>query len=323
MTRVVGRGQLAANFHLGYGNSRMKIQRCKRLLNLTVVLVALFALVLPVSAVSALGSPDPEQDGSVGLEGRISSPPPTQAATITTPSNGQTFSSSPIRVAGLCKSGLLVKIFSNNVFVGSVTCTNGSFSLQVGLFSGKNELIARVYDDLDQAGPGSNLVSVTFNDANYAQYGTQLTLTSNYARRGANPGDKLTWPIALSGGTPPYALSIDWGDSSGNQLLSQGFGGNITITHTYTSAGIYDVVIKATDKNGSTAYLQVVGVANGEASQKSGNSNSSSTITTKISPEWYWFLPVVPLLILAFWLGGRNELYVIRKRLDRARSGTP
>lgn len=269
----------------------------------------------------ALGSPDPTQGGSVGLEGKISSPAPTQAATITTPRNGQTFNTSPITVAGLCKTDLLVKVFSNNVFVGSVVCKGSSYSLQVGLFSGKNDIVARVYDNLDQAGPDSNVVSVIFNDANYVQAGAQLTLTSNYARRGANPGTELTWPIVLSGGTGPYALSVDWGDSSGTELQSLIFAGNVTIRHTYKQAGIYNVVIKATDHAGATAYLQVVGIANGEATGtiSGGSGTSGGAPTVKASPQWYLLVPVLPLLLISFWLGSRNELYVIRKRLDRVR----
>ncbi len=283
----------------------------------------LLALVAHPPTALAIGSPNPEQSGSVGLEGRISAPPPKQAASISTPNRGQTFTSSPITVAGLCKTDLLVKVFSNNVFVGSTVCKNGSYSLQVSLFSGKNDLVARVYDSLDQAGPDSNIVSVTFNDAQYAQYGTQLTLTSTYARRGANPGSVLTWPIVLSGGTGPYALSVDWGDSSGSDLKSQNFAGNISISHTYDNAGVYTVVIKATDKNGSAAYLQLIAVANGEATQQPGGKGAGTNNAAKVelAPEWYFFLPVIPLLLLAFWLGSRNELYVIRRRLDKIRNG--
>jgi hypothetical protein len=284
-------------------------------------ILLLFTMVARVPQVQAIGSPDPTQSGSVGLEGKISSPPPTQAATINTPRNGQSFTSSPVTVAGLCKTDLLVKIFSNNVFVGSAVCKSGSYSLQVGLFSGKNDLVARVYDSLDQAGPDSNVVSVTFVDANYAQPGSELTLTSNFARRGANPGDQLTYPIVLSGGAGPYALSVDWGDNSGTELQSLTFAGNITLKHVYKQAGVYTVIIKATDKNGATAYLQVIAVANGEASGGTGTSGGKSAGSTiiKTSPQWYAFLPVIPLLLASFWLGSRNELYVIRKRLDRAR----
>ena len=33
--------------------------------------------------------------------------------------------------------------------------------------------------------------------------------------------------------------------------------------HTYDSAGVYKILVKAADKNGAVVYLQLVGVGNG------------------------------------------------------------
>ena len=55
---------------------------------------------------------------------------------------------------------MLVKLFKNNVFAGSVQCEDGSYSIKTDLFVGTNELVARVYDDLDQPGPDSNVLTV-------------------------------------------------------------------------------------------------------------------------------------------------------------------
>jgi hypothetical protein len=286
------------------------------------VLCAL-ALVLLVGVshaerVTALGSQQNPQSSSAGLEGTIAGPPPTTPATISIPSNGQTVSSTPITVSGLCKTDLLVKIFSNNVFVGSTMCTSGSFSLKIDLFSGANDLIARVYDALDQAGPDSNVVRVTFNDAQFAQFGTRVTLTSIFARKGATPGQTLTWPIALSGGLGPYAVSVDWGDGKPATLISKAFADSFDITHIYDSAGVYNVVIKATDANGVTAFLQLVGVGTGQVSGKTGTGTSggSTTTTTKSQIILIPLLVIIPLLAVAFWLGRRHELFTIRKRLE-------
>jgi hypothetical protein len=219
----------------------------------------------------------------------------------------------------------LVKVFSNNVFVGSTMCSVGSYSLEIGLFAGQNDLVARLFDALDQSGPDSNVVSVNFNSGDFASPGSQLTLTSQYARMGVQPGNELDWPIILSGGSGPYAISVDWGDSSGNNLYSETFAGVIHIKHTYKSAGVYQVIIKATDHNGSTAYLQVVAVANGKITTgTSGGSSkgSSAGAATKQSIPWVLVLPTIPLLIFSFWLGSRNELYVLRKRLDQARQNS-
>ena len=283
------------------------------------ILVLLACALLVVSGANALGSQQNPQSGSVGLEGTVPGNPPTQAATIAVPSNGQVFTSIPITVSGLCKTDLLVKIFSNNVFVGSVTCVNGSYSLKVDLFSGRNDLVARVYDTLDQAGPDSNVVTVTFNDAQFAQFGTHVTLTSSYARLGVNPGSVLTWPLILAGGRPPYAMSIDWGDGNGLDLKSVTFPGVININHTYTQSGIYNIVVKATDANNTSAYLQLVGVANGKIAGGLSTTNGSATVITKTIILWQFMLIALPLLLAAFWLGRRHELFAIRKSIEASR----
>jgi hypothetical protein len=273
----------------------------------------IFMAAAPVQAANQF--PDQTSNGSVGLQGTITAAPPTRGATITTPGNGAVFTNVPITVSGICPSGVLVKIFSNNVFVGSVFCSSGSYSLQVNLFSGRNDLVARVYDALDQAGPDSNTVTVTFNDAQFAAFGTHVALSSNYAQRGAPPGETLTWPILLSGGTGPYAISVDWGDGSPSDLSSQAIAGTITIKHIYKNAGIYKVIVKATDKNGGTAFLQLVGQATG-ATQANGK---GGTAVIKVQVLWWPALAMLPLILGAFWVGRRHELYTLRKRLERSR----
>jgi len=291
--------------------------------------VAVAVVLMPAATTSAIGSQQNPQSGSVGLEGTIASPPPTQAATIATPGNGQTVTSIPITVSGLCKTGLLVKIFSNNIFVGAAQCNNGSYSLQISLFSGRNDLVARVYDALDQAGPDSNLVTVTFNDGQFAQFGTRVSLTSTFAKLGADPGKELDWPILLSGGVGPYALSVDWGDGKPANLQSIQFPGELTIKHVYSTAGIYNIIVKATDKNGTVAFLQLVGVANGKVTQAGTSSGSGSsggtntntaTTTTKTSVLWWPALLLLPLIMSSFWLGRRHELFTLRKRMEQTRN---
>src|SRR5665213_2375671 len=275
-----------------------------------VSLVTVICLVVALPA-SALQNP---QSASLGVEGSVQGPAPTVAATIGVPSNGQTFTSTPITVSGLCLNGLLIKFFSNNVFVGAVQCSGGSYSLKVDLFSGTNSLVARDYDNLDQQGPDSNTVTVTFNDAQFAQFGTHVTLSSNYARQGVNPGSLLTWPFILSGGAGPYAISVDWGDGSVATLKSVSFTGVINFTHTYNQAGVYTIVAKATDANNTSAYLQLVGDANGKIIGSLSAKSSPTTTNTII--VWQPMLIAIPVIALTFWLGRRHELYIIRRAID-------
>jgi hypothetical protein len=257
-----------------------------------------------------------QQSGSTGVSGTVPGPPPSQAATIDIPKNGQSFSTIPITVSGFCPGDTLVEIYKNNVFAGSAQCQGGSYTLQIDLFDGRNDLVAKVFDSLNQQGPDSNTVTVNFASA-ISVGGPRITLTTQYAKRGADPGTILTWPITLSGGTGPYAFSIDWGDKSAPDLISQPAPGNMDLHHTYAQAGVYKVTVKATDVNGNSAFLQLVAIANGPV-QQSGTNNKNSIITTQQTKVLIW--PVIVLFVLlisSFWLGRRHQLEAIRNRLAK------
>lgn len=287
--------------------------RVARLVSCLVLLMSLASL----ARVQAAGLPSQTGTGSVGLQGTISSGAPTRPATISVPVNGAVYTEVPITVSGLCPNNTLVKIFDNNVFVGSALCVNGSYTLQISLFNGQNDLIARVYDSLDQAGPDSATTTVTYNDSQFAQFGTHVALTSVYAERGGPPGQEISWAIILSGGIGPYAISVDWGDGSSSDLFTQTATGTFTIKHTYKSAGIYRVIVKATDKNGGIAFLQLVAQATGATQSNSkGGSGSDQIIKTDII--WWPVFAMLPLIVAAFWVGRRYELYVLRKHLEKS-----
>ena len=287
------------------------------------LILAVSICVTPAGPVAAQSSGQQSGSGTTGIQGTIPSPPPKTAATIASPSSGRTYQSTPIDVSGLCTTGLLVKLFSNNIFVGAVQCDKGSYSIKIDLFGGENTLVARVYDALDQAGPDSNSVTVNFQDATFAAFAQRVSLTSNYAKKGADIGTQLTWPIIISGGTAPYALSVDWGDGTATDLRSVSFAGTYDITHTYKTAGIYRVIVKATDKVGSTAFLQLVGVGNGAATQGGSSSSTSSggsNSDTKYIYIWWPVMLLIPFAIVAFWVGRRFEVVAIHRRIEKQAS---
>lgn len=287
------------------------------------LLLAAIILSSPVSALDPIQTPNP-MPGSYGLEATKTQPPPTQGATITTPGNGSSFATSPVTVNGICPAGLLVQIYNNNVMVGSVMCSNGSFSLEVSLFAGTNELSAIVYDDLEQAGPASNVVTVTYTDTSFTAFGTLMTLTSSYGRRSAAASSPLTWPLQLSGGAGPYAFSIDWGDGSGPELKSQALAGVVTIDHVYKKAGIYQVNVRVTDVNGVSAFLQLVAVASGKVDGATATQADSKNGQTDAAPAQVLWVPTVTSLALlapSYWLGRRSQLLSLRKKMLKERDG--
>lgn len=282
-----------------------------------ITLLGLVGACVLVAPASAQITPPGPQDDTSGLTGKVETPAPSTAPSINQPTNGQNVTKLPITVSGLCSSNLLIKIFANNIFVGSASCSNGSYTLQIDLFEGRNDIVARQFDALDQASPDSNVVTVNYNNPSFAALNVQqLSLTSTYARKGANPGVSLVWPITISGGTPPFAVSVDWGDGRGQSLYSQQFGGTFNIDHVYQSAGVYVVIVKAVDKNGQTAFLQLVGQANGSVTQSTTDSGGPSVITKTIV-LWVPAAIAIPLIFLSFWLGRRYELAALRRHLER------
>ena len=281
-------------------------------------LLVVIGLSVKTSALQPIPTPDPKP-GSYGLEATKRQPPPTRGATITTPGNGASYSTSPITVAGICPTGLLVQIYNNAVMVGAVMCESSSFSLQVSLFPGTNELSAAVFDDTGQQGPASNVVSVTYSNTQFAAFGESITLTSTYGRRAAPVSSALSWPLQLTGGTGPYAFSIDWGDGSKPELKSQALAGVVTINHAYKQAGIYRINITVTDVNGVSAFLQVIAVVNGEATNTSGSGDTDEQATERTEILWAPAAVSAGLMLPAFWFGRKSQLVSLRNKMLKER----
>jgi len=279
-------------------------------------LLALFVFVRPTSAINAIPTPAPKP-GSYGLEATKTQEAPTQGATITTPGNGASFSTSPITVNGICPTDLLVQVYDNNVMVGAVMCTSGSFSVQVSLFAGTNELTAIVYDTLEQAGPVSNTVTVNYTNTNFSAFGALITLTSSYGRRSSAAGTELGWPLQLSGGAGPYAFSLDWGDGTATELKSQSLAGVVSVAHVYKKAGIYQANIKVTDANSVSAFLQVIAVSNGKVDAVPDAPNTTSA--TKVQVLWIPAAVALVLLLPAYWLGRRSQIVSLRNKMLKER----
>ena len=289
------------------------------LIKMTSLLVGslLMSVLLSVSASALTPLPTPEpKPGSFGVEATKTKEPPKIGATIAVPGSGASFSTSPITVSGTCPTDLLVQVYNNNVMVGAILCVNGSYSLQVSLFAGTNELSAVVYDELEQAGPASNIATVTYTDSRFTAFGQLITLTSSYGRRSAPTGSQLTWPLQLSGGTGPYAFSIDWGDGSTAELKSQSLAGLVSLAHLYKKAGIYAVNVRVTDANNVTAFLQVVAVSSGKVEPEP---EEKTVQANRVVILWIPAAVALILLPVAFWVGRRSQVVSIRKKMLKER----
>ena len=293
-------------------------------IGLGAILVAMSASLVMGSgdagALTRIKDPAPKA-GGYGLAAVKKQAPPTTAPTITSPRTGAGFSNSPVTVSGICETDLLVQIYNNGVMVGSVMCRNKSFSIRVSLFPGRNQFTAAQLDDLEQAGPTSNQVTVRYTDTNFTGFGKTITLTSSYGRRAAPTGGQLTWPLQLTGGLGPYAFSIDWGDGSKVELKSQSLAGVVNIVHSYKKAGIYVINVSVVDSEGVSAFLQLTAVSTG----KVDGAATTGPVADKCQEDggvriiWIPSLLALIMLPIAYWLGRRSQLVSIRNKMLKER----
>lgn len=280
----------------------------------------LLAVGLALTAYTATAASPLPESGSIGLTGTVPGKAPTVAATIQSPTSQQRFSTSPVTVSGTCPANTLVEVFKNDIFAGSTVCSSaGIYSLDVDLLIGSNVLVARVYDALNQPGPDSNSITV-FYDALPSQGGAlaplefggdQLLLNTDAVFRGIFPEQELAIPIDILGGTPPYAVNIQWGDSN-NKIVPRHDNTPFKVGHTYSKPGTYQISIQATDSKERVAFLTVASIVNGAQSAPPVAAVSKLEVN-QLLLLWPLYTSVLAAVI-SFWLGERREKYILKKR---------
>lgn len=287
-------------------------------LPLAILLLVVGFCLTTFTATAATPYTGPES-GSVGLSGTMPGKAPTEAATIKTPVAGQTFAQTPVVVSGTCPKDTLVEIFKNDIFAGSTPCTaEGTFSLDVDLLIGTNALTAKVYDALNQEGPASNIVNVTYTPSltnasgivslNFG--GDQLIINTDAVFRGTFPKQEMAVPIDIIGGRAPYAVNIQWGDST-NKVVSRPDNETFQPTHSYAKAGTYQLAIQATDADGRVAFLTVAVIVNGQSDVAAATTVSTQK-TNLLLMLWPLYAAVFAMT-LSFWLGEWREKRVLAK----------
>jgi hypothetical protein len=284
----------------------------------------------------------------ISVRAKVSAPLPSGPAVITSPGDGTHFTDVPITVAGTCPTDTYIKLYRNDFFSGTAICTtDGNFQLQTDLFPGANQLKARVFNLTDDEGPQPSVVTVYYDvpqppssEGNGSSSGGSSTSSSNssgnpitapfeistdFAYKGYKVGQNIQWNVNVSGGTPPYALNVDWGDGH-NDVISQKDAGNVTLEHRYKSTGSHTkssfiIKIMGTDSAGHQAFLQLflsvgpAGIPNIVASNlpKGPHLNKNWLLVA-----WPAYL-VLALMITSFWLGEKEEIIKIRRSSWRGR----
>lgn len=290
-----------------------------------------------------------DSGGNITVGMTVSSDPPTRGAVITSPVNGDKFTTPLIDVAGTCSLTSAVVVYSNNVLVGSTLCTvSGTFQLKIQLFGGSNRITALNYDVLNQPGPVTPAVVVTYSapassssalpiqpivipgsggsylkscenyiDANGIPTATDVRVALVCLQRHVDSHSETTIGIMIWGGHAPYALTVDWGDGEPATLKSIQQPGYITLAKQYKTKGQYIVTLRVSDKSGAQGYVQSMVDVTGPAKPNDfigyiGNSINTSWFD---SPVPTYFLAVA--VVIGFWAGDYFERILLTKQAAR------
>ncbi len=284
----------------------------------------------------------------VKVTARVAGLPPAVPAQILSPAEGQRFSSAPIILSGTCPTPSYVKIASNDIDLGYALCSNsGNFTLALSLLPDANELIAHVYNLADEEGPLSSPVKVYYDillspppsaqtplpDVPASSRVPQtvrppLLVGTEFSVRAFYTGDEVKWQLSMSGGTPPYAINIDWGDGT-NSVYSKNSASDFDISHIYTkpgpSNGAYIVKASASDGSSGQSSLQffvfvvqkqtaTTNTSNGGTIATEQSSLLSTILKNKfLATAWPSFM-VICLMCTSFWLGEKEVSWRLRRK---------
>ena len=287
------------------------------------------------------------QNGAVGVSLTVMGEPPKSGAIITSPKNEDKFIDSRIiSVVGVCEKKTIVVISNNQSIVGSAICTEaGNFDLNISLQYGDNILSALNYDNLNQTGPVTPSIKVflvkenmsakqELNDpvitpilptnpsiipslsaVDCSQYdagelpigGTPNVAVVCIPRNSLLKIDQVMG-VLVWGGSPPYALMVDWNNGSLPTILSVSVPGYKKVTFNYAVPKTYKISLNLKDHLENEAIVETAIQVIDQGVDKNISVTSSANIVAELINSG-WLETPVPFYLLAlaltlgFWLG--------------------
>jgi hypothetical protein len=138
-----------------------------------------------------------------------------------------------------------------------------------------------------------------------------MLLNTDAVFRGVFPDKELNIPIDIIGGTPPYAINVQWGDST-NKVISRKDNVTFKVGHIYRKPGIYRITIQASDAQGRVAFLTVAAIVNGQPAITPVATTNKDSLN-KLLVLWP-FYTAATAVVVSFWLGERREKHVLDAR---------
>lgn len=270
---------------------------------------------------------------SYDVTASVDFPAPTQAAVITSITDGSTVNVATQIVSGTCQAltpNGAVSIWRGGVAIGSAPC-NGTFSVTVSLQKGLNALVARSASVSGLYGPDSTPVGVTLqlpsplptpnpvpanpgtvdDTSQNAGAAHNLSATPSQAFSTLDESESIILMVVVVGSSTPYTIHINWGDGS-EEARTVDKPGTYQFSHTYAKDGAYTIKGVVRDVLGATTTFHYAVVSRKPAVTTSGpksHTTDAAAITTQISdgtPLWWplmYILVGAAIALLGYRLG--------------------
>ncbi len=276
--------------------------------------------------------------GNIGVSGVVLGVPPQNPPTIESPSDKFKTDKNEVKVSGQCTPGLVVEVYRSGTLAGTDICApDGSFEITIILDRGKNTIVARMKDWADQYSPDSGTISVYYvpraasgttgagggKPASNTRTGSGLTVRVLPPSRSVQENNKFTFKYRISGGSAPYAVSIDWDNNQNNSLQSIKKSGESSLDYTFLEPGIYQVIIRVQDSKNNQAMFQTAILVTSKkittpvlqirSDVCDGPENDLLTcaLVSAVNRSWPALI-IAGLMTISFWAGER--LILVRQR---------
>lgn len=221
----------------------------------------------------------------LGVSASVPAPIPGGSPVITSPTNNTVTTNSSVKVSGTCPvivPPILIVIYRDSNSVGSTNCTpGGSFSLNVPLTLGKNNLLAQVQTITGGIGNSSSVILVTRNTLTTPSsppssepgpistpnvtielpiLEPQIITEDNFTQVPSDSNKPTAWSFSIKGGETPFTVTIDWGDGTIEKYTVHTHKVQ-TFYHTYSQPKTYNISAKVVDANGRVTVYNTVAVA--------------------------------------------------------------
>ena len=270
---------------------------------------------------------------SYDVTAKVSAPLPPDVPLLLTPENNSVIAvaSNTVLITGKCPAvipPLIAVLIRTDTTIGTGSCDSlGIFRVAITLVLGVNVIRAKFINITGDSTIIGDLITLTYNPpAATANNNPPVTNATSSALKLVFDPDTVviktkettTIQFTISGGTAPYAVTIDWGDGT-TQLLHYDVAGGKALGHIYTTIQSRPVRIRISIKDASGASLkQERAVVSFERPTVPSSQPNNSLFRSKLM--FFWGGAVVALLAILFAMhsaGYAGLAHVVEHRLKK------